>query len=161
MRMDRKSWFAFGVVAILVTGVGVVHSSRSAADSPVIQERRALMKDMGKQMGIINDFLEKGAGDAAAVKAAADQIHSNAAKIPDLFPQGTSLADNVGETGAKPEIWANFDNFKQAAARLGTLSSAASAAADTGEKTAIADAFKNMGENGCGGCHKNFRQKLN
>jgi hypothetical protein len=80
--MSRKSWSAFGVAAIVVIGVGVIHSGRSIADSPVIQERRALMKDMGKQMGIINDFLEKGVGDAAAVKAAADTIHSNAPKAP-------------------------------------------------------------------------------
>jgi cytochrome c556 len=159
--MSRKSWVAFGVAAILVSAIGVFHSSRSIADSPVIQERRTLMKDMGKQMGIINDFLEKGVGDAAAAKAAADKIHSNAGKIPELFPQGTSLADNVGETGAKPEIWANFDNFKQAAAKLGDLSSAASAAADGGDKAAIGAAFKDMGQNGCGGCHQNFRQKLN
>ena len=159
--MSRKSWSAFGVAAIVVIGVGVIHSGRSIADSPVIQERRALMKDMGKQMGIINDFLEKGVGDAAAVKAAADTIHSNATKIPGLFPQGTSLADNVGETGAKPEIWANFDNFKLAAAKLGELSATASAIAGAGEKTAIGEAFKNMGENGCGGCHQTFRQKLN
>jgi cytochrome c556 len=158
--MSRKSWIAFGVAAILVGAIGIVHSGQSAADSPVVQERRALMKDMGKQMGIINDFLEKGVGDAAAVKAAADTIHSNAAKIPDLFPQGTSLADNVGKTGAKPEIWANFDNFKQAASKLGDLSAATTVAADGGDKAAIGAAFKNMGQNGCGGCHQTFRQKL-
>jgi len=159
--MGWKSWIAFGVAAIVATGIGVVHSTQSIADSPVVQQRQTLMKEMGKQMGIINDFLEKGVGDAAATKAAADTIHTNSAKIPDLFPQGTSLNDNVGKTNAKPEIWANFDNFKLAAAKLGELSAAASAAASTGDKTALSDAFGNMGKNGCGGCHQTFRQKVN
>jgi cytochrome c556 len=158
--MGRKSWIALGVAVVVGTGIAVVHSTQSIADSPVVQQRQALMKEMGKQMGIINDFLEKGTGDAAAAKAAADTIHADSAKIPDLFPQGTSLNDNVGKTGAKPEIWANFDNFKLAAAKLGELSTATSAAASGGEKSAIADAFGNMGKNGCGGCHQNFRQKL-
>lgn len=159
--MSRKSWIAVSAACVLAIGILVVHSSRGAADSPVVQQRQALMKEMGKQMGIINDFLEKGAGDAAGAKSAADTIHTDAAKIPDLFPQGTSIDDNVGKTGAKPEIWANFDDFKAAAAKLAELSAATSTAAEGGDKTAIADAFGSMGKNGCGGCHQTFRQKVN
>jgi cytochrome c556 len=159
--MIRKSWIALGTAIIVATGIGVIQSTHSVADSPVIAQRRALMKEMGKQAVIINDFLEKGTGDAAAVKAAADTIHADSKKIPDLFPQGTSLDDNTGETGAKPEIWAHFDNFKLAAAKLGDLSAATSAAAASGDKAAIGEAFANMGKNGCGGCHQDFRQKLN
>lgn len=159
--MSRKSWIAFGATIIVATGIAIVQSSHSIADSPVVEQRQALMKEMGKQMGIINDFLEKGMGDATAAKAAADKIHADSMKIPDLFPQGTSLDDNVGKTGAKPDIWANFDNFKSAAAKLGELSEATSTAAASGDKTAIADAFGNMGKNACGGCHQTFRKKLN
>lgn len=158
--MSRKSWIAFGATIIVATGIGIVQSSHSIADSPVVGQRQALMKEMGKQMGIINDFLEKGIGDAAAAKAAADTIHTDSQKIPDLFPQGTSLDDNVGKTGAKPDIWANFDKFKSAAAKLGELSEATSMAASSGDKTAIAGAFENMGKNACGACHQTFRKKL-
>ncbi|HWA46463.1 MAG TPA: cytochrome c [Hypericibacter adhaerens] len=158
--MSWKSWIAFSAVCALAVGIAASHSNRSAADTPVVQQRQALMKEMGKQMGIINDFLQKGAGDAAGAQAAADTIHADAAKIPDLFPQGTSINDNVGKTGAKPEIWANFDSFKAAAAKLAELSATASTAAAGGDKAALGDAFGAMGKNGCGGCHQNFRQKI-
>jgi cytochrome c556 len=159
--MSRKSWIAFGAATIVAIGIGVVQSTHSIADSPVIAQRRALMKEMGKQMGIINDFLEKGTGTAADATAAVNLIQTDSAKIPDLFPQGTSLDDNVGETGAKPGIWANFADFKQHAEHLGELATATAATIPVGEKTAISDAFANMGKDGCGACHQTYRQKLN
>ncbi len=39
-------------------------------------------------------------------------------------------------------------------------SKALAAAADGGDKAAIAAAFQSMGKNGCGSCHKPYRVKL-
>jgi cytochrome c556 len=158
--MSRKKWAVLGLAAIVAIGGAVLHSGRGDADT-VIDQRRALMKDNAKQMEIINNFLEKNQGDLPAVTAAAQTIQADAAKIPDLFPRGTSLDDNVGKTGAKPEIWADFGVFKAAASKLGELAAATAAVASTGDKAAVREAFAAMGKEGCGGCHERFRQKLN
>lgn len=157
--MGRKTWIVLAVVAAM--GTAAVYIVRSDAANPVVDQRRALMKDNAKRMEAINNFLQKDQGDLPAVAAAAQTIQADAAKIPGLFPQGTSLDDDVGETGAKPEIWAEFDAFKTAASKLGELAAATAAAAGAGDKAALGTAFAAMGKDGCGACHQRFRQKLN
>ena len=84
------------VLALGIGAVGVV----TAADDPAatIAARRDLMKNQGKQMGIINDFVQNKKGSAADVVAAAKDLEASAAKIPTLFPKGTSLDDFPGKT---------------------------------------------------------------
>jgi cytochrome c556 len=76
-----------------------------------------------------------------------------------FFPKGTSAADGVGKTRAKPVIWAKWGEFEAAAANLGKLASGLETAAATGDKAKIKAALTAMGKNGCGGCHKTFRAK--
>jgi cytochrome c556 len=159
--MSRNRLIVLALIAIAAIIVIVVVMNNSSGANPIVTERREAMKANAGSMTTINNFLEKGEGDAAAVATAAQEIQAVAAKIPDLFPAGTSLNDNVGETGAKPEIWANFDAFKAAAAKMGELAGALAMAAQGGDKQAITDAFGALGKDGCGGCHSQFRQKLN
>jgi cytochrome c556 len=159
---------ALGAVAagLAVSHHGIAASSgqptvQLAALSPAdtIAERRKLMKGQGAAAKAINDFLESGTGTADDVAKAAASIKESSAKIPNLFPAGTSMDDNVAETHAKKEIWANFDDFKSHAAKLGELATALQTAAATGDKEKIAAAFGTMGKEGCGGCHTLYRQK--
>src|SRR5262249_47565035 len=153
-------------------GIGVSHRGTASADattttvqvaalSPAdtIAERRKLMKGQGAAAKTIDDFVEGGTGTAADVAKAAASIKESSAKIPDLCPAGTRMDDNVAETHAKKEIWANFDDFKAHAAKLGELATALQAAAESGDKDKISTAFATMGKEGCGGCHTLYRQK--
>jgi len=135
-------------------------TARSASPAEVIKERRALMKDNGGNLKGIIGYLKKGMGTPADVARRAEAIAANAAKMPTLFPKGTSLADGVGETGAKPAIWEDKAKFDAAAGTLKKLASALAATARTGDKKAIAMAISTVGKQGCGGCHKPFRKKL-
>ena len=76
------------------------------------------------------------------------------------FPKGTSLADGAGKTGAKPEIWAKWGEFKAAAAAMGSLAESLAKASATGDKGKMKQAVTSLGKKGCGGCHRNFRKKL-
>jgi cytochrome c556 len=149
----------FLVLALGIGAVGVV----TAADDPAatIAARRDLMKNQGKQMGIINDFVQNHKGSAADVAAAAKNLEASAAKIPELFPKGTSLDDFPGKTGAKPVIWEKWDDFKKAAAYLGSEAKDLAEAAEGGDAAKIAEHFGEVGKDGCGACHTTFRQKLN
>jgi cytochrome c556 len=158
-------------VAAASIGVSVSGYTVVAAGDPVaiqlaalnpadaIAERQKLMKAQGGHAKAINDYLESGTGTAADVAAHAAALKESAGKIADLFVPGSSIDDNVAKTAAKKEIWASFDEFKAAAAKLGDLAGALEVAAGTGDNEQIAAAFGAMGKEGCGGCHSKFRQK--
>src|SRR5262249_57681691 len=97
----------FGVGAAVV-GMGVSQRGGTAAadgattvqvaalsPADTIAERRKLMKGQGAAAKTIDDFVEGGTGTAADVAKAAASIKESSAKIPDLFPAGTSMDDNV------------------------------------------------------------------
>lgn len=157
--MNKNKLIGLAVVVLVAALAIWQFTGGNAVDTSVIGARQAGMKDLGKQMGIINGFVEKGEGDVAAVAAAAKVIAGAAEAIPGLFPAGTGMEDGVDKNGAKPEIWSNMDGFKAAAAKLGELAAAVDAAAATGDKAAIAAAFGALGKDGCGGCHSVFRHK--
>lgn len=152
---------ALGAGLLLAT-IGAVPSIPLAQDDPasVIAERRALMRGNGMHMGAINDFVEKGMGEAAAVAVHAVNIAAIARSIPALFPQGTSMDEHAGKTGAKPAIWAEWTKFQAAAKVLEDEGLKLFQVAQAGDKDAIAVQFEAVGKNGCGGCHTTFRQKL-
>jgi cytochrome c556 len=152
-----------GMTGYAVVAAGNETAVQLAALSPAdaIAERQKLMKDQGSHAKAINEFVESGSGTAADVATHAAAIKADSMKIVDLFVPGSSIDDNVAKTAAKKEIWANFDEFKAGAAKLGDLAGALEAAAGTGDKDKIAAAFGAMGKEGCGGCHSKFRQKTN
>jgi len=161
-----KKRFSFGglaVVALVVGAVGIVTAPAfSASSADIVKKRQETMKKMGGHMKAIKAFVETGEGSAADIARRAAEINEISMKIPDLFPQGTSLDDVMDpETGAKPDIWKDFAKFKAAASNLGELSQKLEhVASDGAGRQDIGAAFGDMGKNGCGGCHKPFRKKL-
>ncbi len=148
------------VVAVGIGGLSVPALGDSAAD--IVKKRQETMKQLGGHMKEIKKFAETGDGSAADVARRAGEINTISMKIPELFPSGTSLEQvTKPETGAKPEIWKEFDKFKAAAGNLGDLSNKLqTTASNGGDQQAIAAAFGEMGKEGCGGCHKPYRKKL-
>jgi cytochrome c556 len=147
----------------LAAGIGGLPVS-AFADSPteIVIKREKIMKGMGRHMGAIKAFALEGKGSAADVARRAAEIGAVAAKIPDMFPDGTEM--NGAEDSkyrAKPEIWLDWENFEKSAAKLASESKALAAAAGTGDRQVIAAAFTSLGKNGCSGCHKAFRMKVN
>lgn len=164
---------AFVVSAIV--GFGMVPNGSDAGETAIpaatlqtaaldpataLSKRQALMKELGGHMKAINEFLEQGTGSAADVATRAAAIKTASAQIPELFPEGTSIDDNVGKTAAKADIWARFDEFKTDATRMGDEAGKLAEAAATDDRAAIGAQFAALGKDGCGGCHSVFRQKL-
>jgi len=71
----------------------------------------------------------------------------------------TAFGDGTdkGETRAKPEVWAEGDKFKAAAAKLQDEMTKLNAAAKTGNLDAIKAAFGPVGQ-ACKSCHDHFRK---
>lgn len=156
MRLTIK----FVACAGLAIAVAAVSVPVQAGPAETIKERRALMKKNSKSVKGIVGYLKKGQGSATDVVKHAELIAANAAKIAGLFPKGTGMNDGVGETGAKPAIWTEQGKFGAAANNLKTLASALAKTARSGDKKAIGMAMSSFGKQGCGGCHRTFRQKL-
>ena len=162
--MNRKSIATvIGIVVIAGAGFfGFQSFTRSAAADDLqaaIDARQNLMKDNGAKMKAMGAVIEAKSGDMAAMQQLALGLQANAAKIADLFPAGSSLADFPGKSYAKPDIWASFDDFKAAAATLGSEAGKLADAAKSGDMAAFAAQYDATGEKGCGGCHTKFRQK--
>ncbi len=129
----------------------------------LIVKRRSAMRAMSGSLKKIVGFLKTNEGSPMEVAQNAARVSQIAKNIPDLFPAGTGLARYPGVTGAKPNIFENDKaEFTKAAMTLASLADdLAKAAAGPGAgKAEIGKAFGPVGKMGCGGCHKDFRQKL-
>lgn len=157
-----KSWKTRGVMTVFALALTVSVSgcmSQAAGPGETIEKRKALMKKNGGYMKQIGGFVKAGKGSAADVALAGQGISASAKAMSGLFPKGTSTADGVGKTRAKPEIWMQRAKFDAATTNLAALADKLTAAAGTGNKKAIAVAMGNLGKKGCGGCHGAFRAK--
>ncbi|WP_083239250.1 c-type cytochrome [Methyloceanibacter superfactus] len=147
-RMNSR-FAAFTFLAVLAAmPLALAHEGATG----VVKERMDLMTRQKDDMKIIG-LMAKGKTkfDPAKAAAAARDIEETAAKIPDLFPEGT----DGGHSDAKPEIWRKWDTFTGDADTLRTQAGALAAALDANApdwKTdfqAVIDACKT--------CHKSFR----
>ncbi len=129
----------------------------------IIAKRRGAMRALGGNMKQIAGHLKENRGSPADVAKAAANISQIAKSIPVLFPAGTGLARYPGVTGAKPAIFKdNKAGFTKAAMQLASLADALGKAASApgAGKAQIGKALGPVGKMGCGGCHKDYRQKL-
>ena len=153
---------AVAIVAAGYFGFQALTGKASADDiQTAIDARRALMKENGANMAAMGKAIEAKSGDMNDMQQRALALQAAAAKIVGLFPPGSSMKDLPDKTNAKPEIWDNFDDFKAAAAVLGTEAGKLADAAKSGDTAAFAAQFDATGSKGCGGCHTKFRQKKN
>ena len=133
----------------------------AATPAETVKLRQETMKQLGGHMKAIKGFAMEGQGSAEDVAMRAGEISKIAVSIPTLFPEGTGMDEVLDpKNGAKPEIWLDWDNFLKARASLEAQSKALAATAESGDRTAITAAFKSLGKNGCGNCHKPYRIKL-
>ncbi len=86
----------------------------------------------------------------------AQAIADTAKNIPAMFPKD---ADNSHSYALK-SVWEKPDEFAAASKKLEELASKLAETARTGDVKASLAAFADMGRNGCGACHNDFRQKM-
>ena len=109
-------------------------------------------------MEAIKGYLD-GKAEMPAAQTAAGELDKAIAKIPSLIPAGTGMDKLPRQIRAKPAIWSEPDKFQAAQKSAQAKADALDAAVKGGDKAAITAAFGDMGKNGCGGCHTEFREK--
>lgn len=145
--------------AVAVAVIGAVGAAAAIDPDAIVKQRQATMKQQGKDMGGVKAFLD-GKTDQAAALTAATGLTETTRKIPGLFPPGTDKPSPDGDYRPKAAIWTDWNKFLDAQKAAATKAEALLAAVKGGDKPAILAAFGDLGKNGCGNCHTNFREKL-
>jgi cytochrome c556 len=136
------------VIGVLLTA-GAAFAEGDRTDPNAIA-RSDLMKIVGKNTGILGDMAGgKAAHDAAAAEAAKAAIVEAAGMIEATF-KDQGAADPASE--AKPEIWANWDDFLANAKALGD----AAGAMDVASAETIGAGMGALG-GACKDCHTDYR----
>ncbi len=133
----------------------------SQAASPemvrAVSHRQTELRRLGAAMRVIGRFLKSEGANVADVGASAEVIRAVASGLNrDLFPEGTAIG--VGRSAARPEIWQEWDIFRERARSLEAASSRLIAAAATGNAEAVREPIQAVGH-ACGACHELFRRK--
>ena len=154
--------FKVRTIAILVAGAALVMSGGRlfAADpSPaeIIKARQEKLKDLGEQMKTIGGQAKSGTLDRAVMAEAAKKAAAYAKDLPTWFPKGTGPEAGV-KTRAKPEIWAQPDDFQAAAEKLPPEAEKLAEVVTNGDTPATFAQLQATGK-ACQGCHKQFRVK--
>lgn len=141
--------FAKALIIGAVLSAGAAFAEEKRTDPNAIA-RGELMTTIGKNTGVLGDMAGgKAAYDAAAAEAAKAAIVEAAGKIEATF-KDQGAADPASE--AKPEIWANWEEFLTDAKKLGE----AAGAMDVASAETIGAGMGALG-GACKDCHTEFR----
>jgi cytochrome c556 len=152
---------ALGVIAgmlgaLLALGGDTAQAQDKAA---IIKQRQSLMKQQAEALKVIQNYVSGGADRDTAI-AKATELMTLPPQIAGLFPTGTSILDFPGATHAKPEIWQEWDRFKDVPVVLRHAEQRLADAIKTGSKQDVLDELDTVGRTGCGACHTYFRAPL-
>jgi len=142
----------------------VAEAARTVTEevAQTIEERRDFMKGLGEQLAVARAYVQEGVGNSGDVAEAARAIAERAERITGLFPEGTGMHEVEVETGARPAIWEDPDDFaaKAEALQEAALAFAGLADGDPGRE-AVGGGMATFGQEGCGACHRVYREDIN
>ena len=127
-------------------------AAAAAAGNPV-EQRQALMKEVGKSMKDAAGYASgKTPWDAANAKAVMGVVAKNAKSLKSLYPAGS---DKDPKSEALPAIWTNKADFEK---KLADMGEAAEKAGKASDQASFQTAFKTLGGT-CAACHNTYRKK--
>src|SRR4029453_14519855 len=116
--VSRRFCFSLLACALSAT-LALAHEGATG----VVKERQDLMDSQKDAMKVIGDMAKgKKLFDGAAATKAANDIHTTAKKIHDLFPKGSGGEKNKSD--ALPAVWEKWDRFTANADDLATAAGA-------------------------------------
>jgi cytochrome c556 len=141
------------LLATAACGLSLMLAAAATAAGNPVEQRQALMKEVGKSMKDAAGYATgKTPWDAANAKAVMAVVSKNARSLKGLYPPGS---DKDPKSEALPAIWANKADFEKKLAEMG---SAAEAAGKASDQAAFQTAFREVGKT-CAACHNTYRKK--
>lgn len=149
-----KKWTSGVLLAVGLAALGSAHAQFAKPEDAIKYRKNALFV-MQQNFGRVAAMAQGKAPFDAKVAAESAAVADFMAKLPwAAFGAGTDL----GDTKAKPEIWANKAKFDDAAHKMQLEMSKLAAAAKSGNPEAIKAAVNATG-GACKSCHDDFRAK--
>jgi cytochrome c556 len=143
------------VLALALVGAGFVGNPACAQDKEkIVTERQDLMKQQGRELGVVRNYFQ-GKAEQQAATAAIESLIKSVPTVTNLFPAGTGIGEVSVKTRAKPEIWSEHDKFLAADKTVAGQIAMLDAAVKSGDKEKTEAIFKEIGA--CAGCHNSFR----
>ena len=140
-------------VIVLAAAISAGSVSQAQDTMELSKERVALMKEMGKNLGMIGKVVKgETEADYPALADAAEVIRDNAIKVRGMFPAGSG----GGDTRALPVIWEKKADFDDGFTKLADAAGAFATEANTGGMANIQASFGAMAGT-CGACHRVYR----
>ncbi len=149
MRTITKMISGLLVGSIMMTGQTLAEDE----GSPYGKYRHSVMEAMKGHISALSMLAFGQIDDTGFMQAHADALVEAGAELDSIFPE-----DSAEGSHALPEIWAQPDKFAMALEDYKTSSVAMQTAVQSGDRKAVAGAFKNLG-NSCKGCHESFREE--
>ena len=123
----------------------------------IMHERHEGMEAIGKANKAMRDELQKDSPQLSVVEASATKIANLAREASNWFHKGTG--PEAGNTGAKPEIWQNPQDFSTKLAAFQSNARAFDDAAKTNDLGQIKARLGPLGDS-CKACHDKYRSKM-
>ncbi|WP_201861488.1 c-type cytochrome [Microvirga soli] len=142
----KRTMFVASLLAIGVTA--------AIAQSNVVEQRQALMKEMGAQTRPIGAMMRgQEPFDLAKAQAGLKVFAENPKKFVTLFPESSK---NAEKTEALPTIWENKAKFESIGTKMSQDAQTAMTTIkdEASFKTEMPKVLQN-----CGACHNEFRKK--
>ena len=137
---------------IYVAGLLALGVTAAIAQSNAVEQRQALMKEMGAQSRTLGNMMRGQAPfDAAQVQAGLKVFAENSRKVAPLFNERGDPA----KTAALPAVWETKANFDSLSMKLSQDATAALASIKD-EATLKAELPKVL--QNCGTCHQTYRK---
>lgn len=158
--MPMNLFKSLGLAAALVSAMMLAVPATGMADvTETVKKRQGQMKELGRSMKTIKDYLG-GSGSAADVEAAARKMASIAPTMSDMFPKGSGMTEVSIEAEAKAEIWQDWDGFVKIWGTLETEANKMASLASSGVgNDQIGAQLGAIGKGACAACHEKFRKK--
>ena len=124
----------------------------------IMHDRHEAMEKLGDSMKTLHRALDASPADLSAIRVQTALMARTAAQIPGMFPVGTG--PDVGKTRAKPEIWAQQNNFHGKSREFLAATLAIDAAARAGDLNKVMALHERV-DQACKACHDPFRAPKN
>lgn len=143
-------------VTALIASLTLAACADNTPGGKAAHERHENFEAIGESFDTVNDQLESGKPDLAAIKAETAKIAGLAPQVKNWFPAGSGPQDRK-KTDAKAEVWSKPAEFAQAHTRFVDAAKALQAVVATGDTAAIGASAKTLGA-ACKGCHDKFKE---